>query len=255
MRLGQLARKLSISTSEVVDFLAAQRITIEPGINTRLDDTLVAMVIEKFAPAMKNELLGSNTPEEITAESTTAEPAPPAEVETMTQPPAALVAQLEEEVPKETDEEKPEVIKAPKIELSGLKVLGKIELPEPKKKETKVDDSVVAEDTPATPGPAPVPERKRSNLNRRESRENRPQRPRANPIALQREREAEEAQRKKREEAKREKERKAQHYFNKVKPSAPTRKMKVITEQVEEMTDLVEQPKTWWGRFMRWLTT
>lgn len=254
MRLGQLARKLSIGTSDVVDFLASQNISIEPGINTRLDDSLVVRVIEKFAPGMKDELLGA-TPSEETPVTKAEEPAPLAvaveEVEEAVT--AAPVVQAIEEITEDVSGEKPEVIKAPKIELSGLKVLGKIELPEPKKKEVKEEEPTPVEGT--STAPAPLAERKRNYPNKRESRENRPQRPRANPIALQREREAEEAQRKKQEELKREKERKAQHYYNKVKPSTPTKKMKMINEQVEEMSDLSEQPKTWWGRFKRWLTT
>jgi Translation initiation factor IF-2, N-terminal region len=249
MRLGQLARKLSISSAEIVEFLASQNISIEVGANARLDDSHVARIVEKFAPSQMEEILATpKAHDEIKAEEPAREPEPIAP-----EPPAEIAPASEPAL--EIPEEKIEVIKAPKIELSGLKVLGKIELPEPKKKEVK-EDQAEATLTEGEPAPvAPQPERRKPSPYKRESRENRPQRPRTNPIALQREREEEEAKKKRQEELKREKERKAQHYYNKVKPSTPTKKVKMINEQVEEMDALEERPKSWWGRFMRWLTT
>ncbi|MBY0435148.1 MAG: hypothetical protein K2U26_13655, partial [Cyclobacteriaceae bacterium] len=124
MRLGQLARKLEISTDKIVDFLASRQITIDPGANTRLEPDHEMLILQKFAPELL-ELPQEKIEEEIVEESVTPiavapEPASePMETTPLTQQPDEL----------------PELIKAPKVELPGLKVIGKIELPEKKKKE------------------------------------------------------------------------------------------------------------------------
>src|SRR5690349_19588087 len=107
MRIGQLARQLGISPSDISGFLATQNIETETGANARLDEEVVAKVLQHFAPEKKVE--------EIVQEE---EPAP-----------------VKEE-PLKTDEALPvEVIRVTKVELQGLKVVGKIDLPQPKKKE------------------------------------------------------------------------------------------------------------------------
>ncbi|MBY0432855.1 MAG: hypothetical protein K2U26_01970, partial [Cyclobacteriaceae bacterium] len=53
-----------------------------------------------------------------------------------------------------------------------------------------------------------------------------------------------------------EKEKRAQHYFKAVKPSVPSKPARIVQEETEEMPAVKrEMPKTWWGRFMRWLNT
>jgi hypothetical protein len=182
--------------------------------------------------------------------------------------------------------ELPEVIKAQKVSLAGLKVLGKIELPGPKKKEPTTSEYVIGttEDT-ATPevttgttenipieGTAPTPQQERRPRRERDSRESdrrdgrdsegrrsrrgddnrRNDKPRKNPMAAQREREAQEAQLKREAQAKAEKERRTQHYQNRVK-SVPTRPARLLREQTEEfIDDQVSTPTTWLGKFWKW---
>ena len=245
MRLGQLARKLALRPSQIVDFLAARQIYLEEGSNAKLKDESVEDIVRHFSPEKLQEVVVY-----LSSES---------EVEPSKEPEAIVVAEepVREEIRSEvliaqTDsiEEKPEVIKAPKVELSGLKVLGKIDLPESKKKE-------VPEST--SPDGQPIPERERAPRGERkkpQSPTNREtaQRPWKNPIAQQRDKEARELEEKKRAALEREKERRRDNYFNKVKVGRPTKATRLYEEPVEEISVKQEaQPKTLWGKFIKWL--
>jgi hypothetical protein len=255
MRLGQLARKLALRPSQIVDYLATLQVFPEEGSNARLSDEDTERVIMHFAPERLNEIL---TKEEKSMEPLTSAPVeePPIDIRTM-----------EEEVSDEavqapvieTSEEKPEVIKAPKVELSGLKVLGKIELPEPKKKTTPVSES--PEEVEATNNEIPVTENKPVKPERKEKvfkrRENFTPRPARNPIAEQRERKAREEEEKRKAKAEREKEKRTQYYFQRVKTGQPTKAVKIVSEPTEtfELKEVRPAPKTWLGKFLRWLNT
>ncbi|HQQ97674.1 MAG TPA: hypothetical protein PLX35_10440 [Cyclobacteriaceae bacterium] len=229
MRLGQLARKLALRTSDLVTFLNQHQITIDSGNNTRLEDSHVKMIIHHFAPDLSEEKIT-----EALVEPDPVEPeVPPAVINTIdssTEPPAEIITAL------------PETIKAPKIELAGLKVLGKIELPEPKKKEPK-------------PETEPQPEVPRKTFNNRRDRQ--ASAPRKNPISIQREQEKREAEAKRQLELEKLKEKKALHYQRKVKAQPPIKRVRLVDEPVEEFSaqELKEPPKTWMGKFLRWLNT
>lgn len=245
MRLGQLARKLSLRPGELVEFLAQNNIYIDEGSNTRLDDVHVNLIQQKYAPDLAFDPV----------------PAPVSEDPTPT--PEATVAIEERTILKEDDVEKsdekigPEeetdhVIKAPKISLSGLKVLGKIDLPEPKKKEdlpqATQEQSVILQEEKKPLDTA------RTNTNQKRRQH---QRQVKNPIALQRDREAQEEKKKRQEKAEQDKEKRKQNYYKKVKMSPPTKAAKLVEEPTMQMSaeELEETPKTWWGRFIKWLTT
>jgi hypothetical protein len=255
MRLGQLARKLALRPSEISDFLLSNNITIEEGSNAKIQDEHVVLIMQKYAPSlleeMKRELIAERESEIVKPQVDEIESAPPALVEESL--PFTVVKEV---VTAETSialeepaAEKNEVIKAPKIALSGLKVIGKIDLPELKKKETPPADN----ETPSTTNSAP-PARKIENRKENSQKRDRPyQQPRKNPIALQRERELAEIEQKKKIEEERRKEQRTRNYLKKVK-SAPTKPMKIIDEQVEEMRENTSTPpKTWIGKFFRWL--
>lgn len=238
MRLGQLARKLGVKPVEIVEFLATKNIEIENGGNTKIEDHHLPMLIEKFAPGGL-ELTSAETQEAevepefvITAPSTEEAPAP-----------------IEAAVNQQESDQKIELIKAPKIELSGLKVLGKIDLPEPKKKESPAESTDEAQQTGK-------PRREyRDQRNRDDRRQGRPSK---NPIVLQREKEAREAEAKKLEQAARDKERKTLTYMKKMNSRQPTKAVKNLREVEEEVVEAAPsrpEPKTAWGRFMRWLNT
>jgi hypothetical protein len=234
MRLGQLARKLDLRPAEIIEFLATKNIHQEDDVNAKLADDYVALVFQQFKPEKKVEKISDVTaPVSIPADLTSDEQVFDENIET---------ASIEEtEV-----SEKNEVIKAPKVELSGLKVLGKIELPETKKKQAD------------PPQENSEPERPKEFIRERRSSDyKRTQRPAKNPIALQREKEALAEQNKREEELEQKKEKRTQNYLKKVKAHQPTKAAKIINEDTEEMTaaELAEPPKTWMGKFIKWLTT
>jgi len=243
MRLGQLARKLALRPAEISAFLLQHNIRIDEGANTRLEQDHVVLLLKQFAPTEINPAqfieAEDNNEEFVDIE--------PREEST----PVTLGIEAVEQDPI-TEVSPTKVIKAPKIELSGLKVLGKIELPEPKKKEPK--STTETESSPEKASSVePSSKPGKQAFQRRTKPDNRP---RKNPIALQREREAQEEKLKKQELAKREKEKRTEYYQRRMK-SVPTKAAKLINEPVESLSaeELREPPKTLFGKFLRWLTT
>jgi hypothetical protein len=272
MRLGQLARKVSVHSSEIVGFLGSKNIIVEEaGNNARISDEHAKLVFERFAPNLlvaplvevveeiSEPMLEVTAPviEELKLESIE----PSVEVETD-------IIQASHEIVDEArgDDELPDLIKASKMELKGLTVLGKIELPGAKKKEISADELAVSElpaselpvpeivNSPEIPSRPVVPARQKKDFreNRRTS-----ERPRKNPVALKREREEKEAEERRMEEAIRQKEKRTQYYQSRVKPSVPTKAARIIDEPLyhSSETPVRDQPKTIWGKFLRWLTT
>lgn len=224
-----MSRKLGVSTPEIIQFLASKQITISEDSNAKIEDVHAHWVTEKFAP----HLIASV--EEVMAEEKK-EVAIPVETTPVIETPSTEVTIEEPALP--------ELIKAPKIELAGLKVLGKIEIPE-KKKKTEENTEARTEER----------ERKPRSERTRPQREYQ-ERPRKNPVALQREREQREAEQKRKELLAKEKEKKTNHYYNRVKPVVPTKKVRKEEELIEVADIPVEKmPTTLWGKFMRWLNT
>lgn len=210
MRIGQLARQIGISPSEIIEFLSAQNIETESGTNARLTEDVAAKILERFAPEKKAEVI-----ETIAEEGKIEEEKIESETSAVSEEPAPL-----------------EVIRVSKVELQGLKVVGKIDLPEPKKK------------------PEPLVEKREY-----QPRQSQPKRDWKNPLDAKRKQEAREAEQKRREKAEQEKEKRTNHYYNKVK-SVPTKAAKKVEEQVvvEDLNEK-EPPKSALGRLWRWLTT
>jgi DNA polymerase III gamma/tau subunit len=234
MRLGQLARKLDVRPNEIIEFLAKHNISVDNSSNARVEADLVALTIQHFSPtAPLNDTLDQGQLTDAAHE----------EVNTTISQPTESDAPLET-TSNETVIEQNEVIKAPKVELSGLKVLGKIDLSQDKKKEP---DKSMPEESAAPKEPK---KEKRNHAVKRH------QRPTKNPIALQREQEAVEAKKKREEENRLQKEKRTQNYLRKVKAHQPTKAARVIREETEELSaaELEEPPKTWWGKFVKWLT-
>jgi hypothetical protein len=215
MRIGQLARRLELSPSVILEYLGSQNIESEGGANSRLSDDVTRKVIGHFAPEKLLE------PVEEVVEETVEQPFVPVVEETN---PAAP----EEEVPTE-------VIRVSKVELQGLKVLGKIDLPEPKKK--------------AEPEEPRQPKREIQKRNDRRDREWK------NPIEEKRQQEQRDAEHKRREQAEALKEKRTNHYYNKVK-SVPTKAVRRIEEQtVVEDIEARAPSKGLFRRFIKWLRT
>src|SRR5690349_14267345 len=154
MRLGQLARKLELSPTEIISFLSEKNISATEGSNTRLTQDQVIVVCAKFDPTGSKQILSApdkkEEAESVVVETNVPEPQPiinesiieNADTPTLENKPDLVSESVPNE---ETKPEVIEVIKAPKVELSGLKILGKIELPQPKKKEVPVDPKQVQE--------------------------------------------------------------------------------------------------------------
>lgn len=219
MRLGQLARQLDIAPDKIVSFLGSREIAIDSSANARIDDAFVDLIVQHFAPG--NETLRQQIQQqpEVAPSEDTPEEGSPAET--------AI----------------PEVIKAPKIELPGLRVLGKIELPEKKKKEPEK----------APEEAASTQENRARPISRNPRRQVAP-RDRKNPIALAREREEQEKRKAEAEKRELEKQRRAEHYLKRLKPQPPTKAARLHREELlDTPATEPERPKTLWGRFMRWL--
>ncbi len=255
MRLGQLARKISIRQSDMVDLLAKSGISITNESNARLEDEHVHLILQHFAPsflAEKMEEIDVRPPE------VTEEPEVIATVNSIEAEPIEKVfSVIEKEATQEQKEEKVEVIKAPKVDLPGLKVIGKIDLPEPKKKEVPPSEESGKTEVHAGVGsseinPKPRPQRSRNVQDNKREQTNRSS---VNPIALQREREARAAEEKRKADALKEKEKRTEYYLNRVKTNVPTKAARIYSEPVEEYIahKKKEKPKTLLGKFFRWL--
>ncbi len=247
MRLGQLARKLSVRPSQLVDFLSTKQIHLEEGSNARLQDEHVTAIITYFAPERLQEIVTQSKADPDSNQDTVIEVAPVVATSEPEEVKEKIEVVVENIQPEESQEI--ELIKAPKVELTGLKVLGKIELPEPKKKEPASQ--------PETTDTAEQEEKIKSRpATRRNTRTDRQpnQKEWKNPIAMQREREEREAEEKRKEALEREKEKKRMHYLSKVKTGQPTKAARVYDEPVEKETKTVAAPpKTLWGKFIKWL--
>ncbi len=239
MRLGQLARKLALRPVQIIDFLSQHQIQVPNDSNAKLDDQHVALIVDKFSPGTALEILTSVEDKQ--------EEVPTAKEETKGEEQVVLPAESTSDEP-----QKVELIKAPKVELSGLKVLGKIELPEPRKK----DFAPVPEDASENSKTEP-PVRPRQEYRKAQPRRERSYQSDKNPIALQREREAREAEKKREEELERQKQKRTEYYQKRVKAAPPTKRVRMVDEPLEELSaaELAEPPKTWWGKFMKWLNT
>jgi hypothetical protein len=225
MRVGQLSRKLDISPSEIEEFLTSVGLPPENGTNTKLSEDIVRRVVLKFRPEQISEVLEAAAADDSTEQIQEA----PQEIST-------------ESVTGASPSDGPvEVIKAPKIDLPGLKVLGKIELPETPKKQ-----------------PKEIPqERREVQLERSQSFRNQPSRSWKNPLEEKRKREAREQERLRREEEQAKKEQRTMAYFKKLSPAK-----KSPAKQKQRKEDFVQQqpvhksppPKSFMGKFWKWLT-
>lgn len=246
MRLGQLARKLMLSPAEIIDYLALHGIAAEEGVNTRLDAGQTARVVQHFSPGTEIAASGETEAEPLlAAEPLEPTPSPPAVEEV---PPA---------VPQSSEEMQPrgeidvEVIKAPKVTLAGLKVVGKIDLPEPKKKQdVPPADAPEAGTTPKDSTPRKPRREERGNSAKRNNNNSRT---RNNPVALQREREAKEAEERRAEQQRQQKEKRKEYYQQRVVNAGPTKAARLYDEPVVEVkADLTKEPTTWLGKFWKW---
>lgn len=159
MRLAQLARQINVKTFTVREQLSEKfEINFEKGPNTKLDDEHVLYIREFFEPAQPIEIVDSEEVQEIN-EVVTAEEHVEVPVDDIIEEPKPIEPPLPEKEPVIQSvgevigeknksaglptEEEAELIKAPRVKLEGLKIIDKIDLPEPKIKEPKEEGEEV----------------------------------------------------------------------------------------------------------------
>ncbi len=215
-----------------------------------------------FMPIQNNQLDENNEqqeseeqPEKVVAPIDSEKKPEPKEDEVIDTERLMELLESEDEVP---ELDKIKLIKAPKKELSGLKVLGKVELPEPKKKEpTEKEESEkeIAQDIRNQRTQISNEEREKRRLNAKKKKE---------------EFEAREKRRLKEKEEKEKRDRNASHYKQKLnqpkpKKKKPTPKKVPAPIPVEELASPVPQkpkvkkkkvaePTTLLGRMWKWMT-
>lgn len=247
MRLAQLARKIGVKPSEIATFLANKNLPIEDSSNAKVADDQLEIVLLEYAPSMLPSL-EVGEPQEMAEEKTE----PTSVAERLDVPEDIGLAETDEPseiIIEENDETTKEVIKPVLVELPGLKVVGKIDLPEPKKKE----EENLKDSEEKLPVKETIERPRRRNVSRENER-----RPRKNSVVLQREREAREALKRKQEEKEREKELRTQRYLKKVKNYTPPPqpiKRKKHEEEYEVYTEEPEKPKSLIGKILNWFVS
>ena len=145
MRLGQIKRIYGIEAAKVVSFLSEKNVEISKHPNSKVTDEQLLWVLDEFkseTPEVKvKEKSAEGKIAEVKQESIEDKPY---KTEKKTEPKLGEIIEIpkekktkKKEVPSEKNEGEIEVIRAPKIEIEGVKVLGKIDLPEPKEEEIK----------------------------------------------------------------------------------------------------------------------
>lgn len=290
MRLGQLSRKLELSTSKIVAFIEKEfEVSLENHPNTKVDDAFLERIesefkVEKPKHAEKtiNKELES-TKETIPAAEKTEpvlEQTDAIEVEKKSQDPVieteqtATTPEAEIKTEVKTEEVEIELIKAPKPELKQIKVLRTIELPTKKvvitEAEQKTDDAptTTAKDVDKIERELQASLNQPAPIKRKESTYSRPNKP------MQKKKSVEEilAEKQKREEIERlaeekrlkahqerEKKRKKEHYKTHAEklttPKKKKKKKTVAEEIVSKKKEVQEKPKTWIGRLILWFQT
>jgi hypothetical protein len=164
MRLGQLSRKLDIKPNEIREFIRKEfKVEVDSDLNTRLEDNHVAALSSRFEPkekpvleTIKKEEVQQKEPIEARqqkeSEALPTTPEPPIADESIPAEntlPSSSAETASSEVVKENPEAfiplpvdpNAELIKVPKIKLEGLKVVGKIDLPQPKSNSEAVSET------------------------------------------------------------------------------------------------------------------
>lgn len=256
MRLAQLARKLSVKSTDIIQFLATQSIHLEDTANTKVEDDQVRLVYTHFAPGLFDtpvESVEEVKVEEEVKESSAEQPQQVVEQAIVEELNASAegIQPVQESRAEETVESLPDIIRAPKIELSGLKVLGKIELPEKKKKEEVAKEGEEGVVTPEAEKAEAMPLRK----TRREKERKPERRSSRNPLEESRERERRALEEKRKAELERRKEARTQKYLKKVQTNTPTKKSKAEAPVIQKAKVQQPEPTTLWGKFVKWLTS
>ncbi len=293
MRLGQLARKLEVKVNDIVNFLNDEHhIIIEPDLNTKIEGEALGFVFDHYKQEEIDVVAEPNN-EEIVAQ---------VEEEIVTDEKKDVIESVEEnntELINENSTTETEnkniddveeklvvedengevielnvvdgVIKAPKKELSGPKVVGKIELSTPKKSvqhiKTEGNETINITDEIAEKRKAVAQLKREKYLKRKEERKNRQNKKKnrnkrrvLTELELK-EKQAELLVKKRLEQAKVDKNKRKKHYeqiaqSKKKTNSKKTKKRKKIDESVvKTVKQFDKEPTTTLGKIWKWFNT
>jgi len=286
MRLGQLARKLDVKINQIIDFLEEEhQIKIENDLNTKLDEDTLTLVNLKFK-ATKTDTIVSNTTEEISEETTIINESVENEMPLINETPTTNAGKIKDISAVENEEDKlivldedgepielnvvDGVIKAPKKEIPGFKVVGKIELKQPKKsiQFVKTEDGKIDEITEeiSEKRKALAKLKREKYLKRKQNKKKQQQRKskRGKKTILSelelKEQQAELLVKKRLEQAKISKEKKKKHY-EQIAKSKLTRKQKKKKEKkldntvIKSVKQFEKEPTTLLGKIWKWFNT
>ncbi len=236
MRLRQLARKLDVDTEKVIHYLKACNLPCEDDSNAKLSDEQVEVLIQKFGPiyepvSVEEEIVVEPVvivPEVIEEEAIVSSSEEISEIKVeieseIIEPPQPVVNDVKSAQELNTESG---VIRAPKVELTGLRVVGKIELRTPKKKEESESEAIEEDNADQ---PKVITER---TFDRSQKQRNQPRKNNVLTIAEQRQREEKIKLRRKKDAEQQAKEKKRENYLKKVKAKDKAETKKVLVENV-----------------------
>ena len=238
MRLGQLARQLGITQKEIIDFLNQEGIEVASGSNTKIDDITSSKVIEHYAPEPmtgeekldeKATIEHRQESQEITESDDSIEQSHSPQNEN-----SDIAQKLELPVKESNDSDEIEVIRVKKIKLEGVKVVGKIDLPELVKNEKSASETEDGQTKNS------IPEERRKNKHKRKRRDRKEKQYISYEEQLRRE--EREHERKKRALAKKRKESKTRYYYDKVQVAAAPKKVRLSTTEEISSTETPSVP-------------
>lgn len=251
MRLGQLARHLDTTTTEIVRYLAENKIQIKDHPNIKLDENTQNLVIEAFTSSPQADdspELPHNDDEEVNEMPTTVEHTGKEEVHDPKEEVETTEPAVEEPVSTEPQAEV-EVIKAPKVKLPGLTVIGKIDLPEPAPKQVspETDDTATPEQTAKTKK-GKRPGREKLSAEERERRRIKSKKARERRERIQQEK-------KQKLEQQRLKEQKREYYLRKINPPAATKEAPKAHPKAVKHKKEQQASGSLLSRFWKWLNS
>lgn len=274
MRLTTLARKIQITPTKLIEYLKKNDIAINNGVNTILDSKTVAMVLDKFSPTADKDSISAeplvgeeksevaSTPEgpentepevEIISSQITKSPEIKGEAtESMvvvestvkissekksTTPKTGTIDDLEQGLLEDI-----ELIKAKKVKLEGIKVIGKIDIPEKVKKvhtsdeevKTKPDQNELKSDSAVNKDKQKKKFNKQKSLKADKNRR---------PLSYEEKLKLEEREklRLQKQKARKEKERKKKYYLKNIQPKAVGQPVKKKNKVIDE--NILTKPK------------
>ena len=264
MRLGQLSRKLNVSTTEIGSIIADEfKVTIGVHPNIKIDDEHAKFIIGKFQKNVAGSLGLSPEVEVISAEEIN--PVEDTQTDNENTDGNETLMDLESE-----EKEEIETIRVKAAKLEGLTVVDKIELPEPPPPEMVEIDGVMYDK--AELKKQRIAERKEREAKKRKEAarraierkllKNKPANKNKKELSYAEKRRLEEEQDSdhKKQEERHKRLRQKRHYESKHKIHKPadikTEKKEEATIEVEEI--ILETPiesKTLIGKFWRWLNS